>query len=304
MFIERNPTPPAPTFRQSSVFLTKAGLVPISYDPYRQVASCSVPHALHTHSRTVGLVSLLAAQPQLQTLLTIKNLDSAKWPIVSIVKGMNFALIDLTAAPGALAALRVGQAPEMELDPEDGWNEGVTGALYYERRGLVDDRPGEPVIHNLRARMISRGTEDAGTGSACAALGCWLALASPSPASTAAGKADAAGEEEQPARDTTEKPRAGDQSKGDDGEAMAIRTKKPEGEKGRGAEQPQQQQTAGGVVEQHIFAIEQGIEMGRKCTIAVEVDLKRNARGQRVVDSVVLSGRAYFTMQGYIFAVY
>lgn len=116
---------------------------------------------------------ILAVQPQLQIIPTVEKVKDQSFPVVSIVKGMTFALIDLTETPEVLVALEVGKGPEVELDEE--WKPSFVGALYYRRIEDTEKSVGQ-VIHNIRARMITQGMEDPGTGSACCALACYLAL--------------------------------------------------------------------------------------------------------------------------------
>lgn len=234
------------TQRQSAIFMTKAGPIPVFYNPYRQLAACTVPHKYHVHGKAVSMESVLLVQPQIQIIPTFEKVKSKSFPVVSIVKGMTFALVDLTDAPDVLAGLKKGEAPEVELDEE--WKPGFCGAMYYVRKGVTEQGAGEPAIINLQCRMIAQGLEDPGTGSASCALACYLAT----------------------------------QGKSDDLVAKTEGLKLEEGK-----------------VEHSIFAIEQGIEMGRKCMIAVEVDTKREG-GQQKIHTVILSGRANFHLKGEI----
>lgn len=268
MFIDRLPySGPAgrDTQRQSAVLMTKGGPVPIFYNPYRQVAACSVPHRFRVHEAKVHFSEVLIVQPQVNIVPTIDRIKDESFPIASIVNGMTFCLIDLTDAPDVLTALRVGNAPAMELD--QGWTPSFGGAIYYVKQG--EDKSSEPTIHKLRVRMITQEVEDPGTGSGCCALACYLALAASEVDSTRQIKteegADAASED------------------------LAAKTKKI---------------SLGGMTEHHVFAIEQGVEMGRKCTIAVEVDVAEDADGKRSITGVILSGRCTFFARGEIFGTY
>ena len=247
--------------RQSAVLMTKAGPIPIFFNPYRQVAACSVPHNIHVHKSRVSFEDVLAVQPQVKIVPTIDRVQNRSYPIVSIVKGMTFCLVDLTDAPEVLTALRPSEAPTMTLDEE--WNSGFCGAIYYERRG--EDKASEPTIYNMHVRMITHGVEDPGTGSGNCALACYLALAA-SETSTKQEPKSAGGEEDLAAK--TEKVKLDDKTEG------------------------------------HVFAIEQGLEMGRKCTIAIEVDVKESEDGKRAVAGLILSGRCTFFTRGEIMGVY
>jgi predicted PhzF superfamily epimerase YddE/YHI9 len=252
MFVERMEYKPTERDgqRQSAVLMTKAGPIPIFFNPYRQVAACSVPHGIHVHESRVSFDDVLAVQPQVKIVPTMERVKEKSYPIVSIVKGMTFCLVDLTDAPEVLTSLRAGEAPAMTLD--EGWNSGFCGAIYYERRG--EDKAGEPTIYNMHVRMITQGLEDPGTGSGNCALACYLALA--------------AGETSPKQEVKSEKIKLDDKT------------------------------------EHHVFAIEQGLEMRRKCTIAIEVDIKEDKGGKRAVVGLILSGRCTFFTRGEIMGVY
>jgi predicted PhzF superfamily epimerase YddE/YHI9 len=263
MFIERLEYRPTErdSQRQSAVLMTKAGPIPIFFNPYRQVAACSVPYNIHIHQSRVSFNDVLAVQPQLKIVPTMERVKDKSYPIVSIVKGMTFCLVDLTDAPEVLTALRAGEAPAMTLDEE--WNSGFCAAIYYERRG--EDKGSEPTIYNMHVRMITQGIEDPGTGSGNCALACYLALAAGATGPKQEVKS-ASGEEDLASK--TEKIKLGDKT------------------------------------DHHVFAIEQGLEMGRKCTIAIEVDIKESEDGKRAVSGLILSGRCTFFTRGEIMGVY
>lgn len=263
MFIERLEYKPSvrDSQRQSAVLMTKAGPIPIFFNPYRQIAACSVPHNVHTHKSRVSFDDVLAVQPQIKLVPAFERVKDKSYPIVSIVKGMTFCLVDLTDAPEVLLGLRAGEAPKMVLDEE--WNSGFCGAIYYEKRG--EDQASEPTIYNMHVRMIAQGMEDPGTGSGNCALACYLALA-PGETKVKQGMKTTSG-----------------------GEDLASKTEKMKLED---------------KTEHHVFAIEQGLEMGRKCTIAVEVDIKETEDGKRAVTGLILSGRATFFSRGEILGVY
>ncbi|EXJ80664.1 hypothetical protein A1O3_06948 [Capronia epimyces CBS 606.96] len=242
------------TQRQSAVLLTKAGRIPIFFNPYRQVAACAVPFKFHVHSYQVPIEKIIATQPHVQIVPTIDKEKGKTFPLVSIVKGMSFVLVDLTDNPELFAALQGGKSPEVEFDEE--WSPSFVGCMYYKLTAR-SEQPGEPTIHNIQARMISHGIEDPGTGSACSALSCYLALR------------EASGSVE---------PKASDQD-------TELATK--------AADLKLEAKT-----ERKVFGIQQGAEMGRVCTIAVEVDVKTDADGQSTVTNVILSGRANTMSEG------
>ncbi|KAL9625573.1 MAG: hypothetical protein Q9160_000286 [Pyrenula sp. 1 TL-2023] len=242
---------------QSTVLLTKAGPVTVNYNPYRQVAAAQVPHNIHVHSSHVSTEALLDAHPQLSNSSLegeIKGLQGRKegFPVISLVKGMTFALVNLTGYAGVMKALRAGPTVEVSGKLDDGWSETFLGAMYFTH--LPSPTPSStpspapasaipqsssfpsPKIHHLRARMIESGIEDPATGSGCCALACYLALQ--------LGLGDEFSDGE-----------------GDDSNASERVAKGGEkGEDGNGKKEAH-----------HVFAIEQGVEMGRRSQICVEV---------------------------------
>lgn len=252
--------------------MTKAGPVPVFYNPYRHVAACAVPHNLHLHSSRVSMDKILSCQPQIQIVPTYDRVKGKSFPVVSFVKGMTFALVDLTEAPETLAALGPSEAPEIELDSE--WSPSFTGALYYKKQeAMVQEN--EPTIHAIQARMITQKMEDPGTGSACCALACYLAL-DEMRALKVRPKADAAKEVKKEHDEAAELAAKTENVKLEDSKAS---TSKPK-------------------LERHVYAIHQGVEMGRLCTIAVEVDLKPEEDGSKSIANVTLSGRVNFFAKG------
>lgn len=244
--------------------MTKAGPIPITYDPRRQVAACNVPINFHVHKNRISIDQVLSVQPQIQIVPTIDKVREKAFPVISVVHGMTFGLIDLSNAPEILSSLKKSEAPEVSLDEE--WSPSFVGCLYYKKRdSLVQEN--EPTIHAVQARMITQGFEDPGTGSACTGLACYLALEESGDGHPV--KSNSAGEEAELVRRTEEvKLEHDDQSS-----------------------QPPK-------LERHIYAITQGVEMGRVCTIAVEVDITVQTDGTRRIANVALSGRASFFAKG------
>lgn len=254
--------------RQSTVLLTKAGPVTVISNPYRQVHACIVPHDIHIHQSTITLDDILATQPQVQLVPTIETLRGKTFPVVSIVKGMAFSLVDLTEAPEVMTALKVGESPAAGLDEE--WNVGFLGCLYYQRLG-VEETEGRPAIHKIQQRMIFQGREDPGTGSASCALGCYLSLT------------------------MTDKKVGHRGTRSKEKDASQTDTKIAAGTKSL---------NLGAKKEHNVFGIEQGVEMGRKCQICVEVDITEKEEGQRAVSRVMLSGRSVTVTRGELVGVY
>lgn len=226
-----------------------------------------MPHDIHIHRSTIALEDILATQPHLQIIPAMDALKGKTFPIVSIVKGMSFSLVDLTDTPDLMVALRAGESPAAILDAE--WNAGLLGCLYYQRQG-VEAKEGEPVIHKIHQRMILQGLEDPGTGSASCALGCFLALTM-----------------------TNHKIEMGGAQVKDDVSQVSS-----------GIVQKTKSLNLDAKKQHYVFGIEQGVEMGRTCQICVEVDVTENEVGQRAVSAVMLSGRSVFVTKGEIIGVY
>lgn len=149
------------------------------------------------------------------------------FPVLSFVKGLAFTLVDLTDTPSLLRSLKIGDAPEPELD--EGWrgSPSFCGCMYYVQ--LDPDSRGYPYINRLRVRMIACRHGRPASGSGCCTLACYLAL------------------------------------------------------------------RRGGKSATHVYAFEQGVEMGRSSQACVEVTL--NETGTEVA-SVTLSGKAEFVTEG------
>ncbi|KAF2828840.1 phenazine biosynthesis protein-like protein phzf family [Ophiobolus disseminans] len=188
---------------------TLAGSIPFKYDAASGKSTVSVPHDVHIHSARVP-------HPTQST---------ASVPIVSIVKGMAFGLCELPdletlgSRSGPLIAAEDRYKAQF-LDAGSGWDVGYTGSFYFVDLGSKGN------VRSLRTRSIP-AFEDPGTGSASAALCCYIAI--------------------------TEKKR--------------------------------------GRVNFHLV---QGMEMGRRCDIFVDVDMEKDG----TVQGVELSGVAVGVMEG------
>ncbi|KAF9729196.1 hypothetical protein PMIN03_000370 [Paraphaeosphaeria minitans] len=145
-------------------FNLKAGPVQLQYDTAKKTAKAVIPHDVRVHDRTWSREELLAQQPALAESVG----DNVKIPIVSIVKGMTFALIELKSLD---ALEKVKLTTEVSVDGLDlGWDETFVGTYYY-----VQTSESEGVRH-LRTRMIEGSLEDPATGSAASDLAAYLSL--------------------------------------------------------------------------------------------------------------------------------
>jgi PhzF family phenazine biosynthesis protein len=107
---------------------------------------------------------LLASQPALAEFVG----DNQKIPIVSIVKGMTFILIELKS----LEALeKVALTTSVTVDALDqGWDDTFVGTYFYVQ---TSESGG---VRHLRTRMIEGSLEDPATGSAASDLAAYLSL--------------------------------------------------------------------------------------------------------------------------------
>ncbi|KAJ9150764.1 Phenazine biosynthesis PhzC/PhzF protein [Pleurostoma richardsiae] len=202
----------------------------------------TIPHDVHVHARTLrdveaadpaafaGLVRpALSADPALAEA----ELDA---PLVSIVRGMTFALVRLPGAAdlaGVSAARRLDfGALGTKLLDEGPWAESFVARYYYAPAAEGESEGGGQAGKvRLRSRMVELSFEDPATGSAACTLSSYLAL-------------------------------------------------KGQGAKGRlGVE------------------ITQGVEMGRKSDIEVEVAAEGEGESRKVTE-VFLGGEAVVVMKG------
>lgn len=145
---------------------TIAGTIPLKYDEGTGQATVGVPHDFRIHQKK--LAHPFGDNEQSAT-------SSATVPIASIVKGMAFGLCrlktlgDLGTRSGPLVPSEDRFIPELFLDVGSGWDIGYTGTFYYVDIGHDGN------VRKLRTRSIPQH-EDPGTGSASAALCCFLAV--------------------------------------------------------------------------------------------------------------------------------
>lgn len=151
--------------------ITKAGRVSISFDPASQVVFAEVPHNIHVHSREASLHHILPVQTSLRTASDLHGVPNAA-PVVSVVNGVTYALMDLTNRADLFNNIVPGGSPSLQLDK--GWSPSFTGVMYYRNNGIR--LQGDTVIWDLRVRMIAIELEDPACGSGGCALGAYLAL--------------------------------------------------------------------------------------------------------------------------------
>ncbi|KAB8205590.1 hypothetical protein BDV34DRAFT_235125 [Aspergillus parasiticus] len=150
---------------------SKAGPVAVSYDPISQAVSAGVPHSIHIHQQEVTLNRILQVQATLAAASDLHGIRDTS-PVVSMVKGVTYALVDLSERTDLFTGLVPGPSPELELD--EGWMPSFTGVMYYQ---LLDTRPeGDMTVWELRVRMIAINLEDPACGSGGCSLGAYISL--------------------------------------------------------------------------------------------------------------------------------
>jgi PhzF family phenazine biosynthesis protein len=190
--------------------LTRAGPIAISYDKAAGRVSAKISHNVHVHKATIPYHSSVGGES----------------PIVSIVKGMSFVLVQLPSLE-TLAAFN-SSVHEDSYDPkilDTDWATGLIGSSGY----VLLEKMGN--VQKVRTRMHAEDFEDPATGSAAGAMSCYLALAEPV-------------------------------------------------EKGSGP---------------FVYEITQGVEMGRKSDIRVEVARSEDGKS---IKEVTLGGSAVMIMEG------
>lgn len=160
-----------PSRPKSLTITTNAGPVPIIYDPENEVVSAEVPHNIHQHQRGATLAHILPVQASLKTVSDLHGVPETS-PVVSMVQGVTYALVDLTERADLFANIVPGGSPGLDLD--EGWKPSFTGVMYYRNCGSRVE--GDTVIWDLWVRMIAIDLEDPACGSGGSSLGAYLAL--------------------------------------------------------------------------------------------------------------------------------
>ncbi|KAL2358450.1 hypothetical protein BJ546DRAFT_10580 [Cryomyces antarcticus] len=147
-------------------FITKAG--PISLEYCDGLVRASIPHNVHIHRHGLSSAELLGSQPALNKVVDAKSMRDQS-PVVSIVKGMTFALVELSSVEALGHVTTTSTSTQPRLDPE--WDESFVALYFY-----VCLPSSEEGLFNLRTRMIAGSLKDPATGSAASALTAYLSL--------------------------------------------------------------------------------------------------------------------------------
>lgn len=148
---------------------TKAGTVAISYDRDAGTVAADVPHNIHIHANEAPQKNILDTQPALtDAAASLKD----SYPTVSVVKGVTYALVDLSQLPDSFAKVSAGKSPAVPLD--NGWGPSFVGTMFYRASEARVERGKK--VQCLRVRMVAIDLEDPACGSGCCTLGAYLAL--------------------------------------------------------------------------------------------------------------------------------
>lgn len=133
----------------------------------------------HIHQKAWDQEELFALQPQLakayqQKKVKVKN----HFPVVSIVNGMTFVLIELESEE-ALALVELAGQSVVIKDLDAGWDETFVGSYFFVRTGESSEG-----VKTVRTRMIEGPLEDPATGSAASDLAAYLSLIEGNPGET------------------------------------------------------------------------------------------------------------------------
>jgi PhzF family phenazine biosynthesis protein len=150
-----------------------AGPIPISTESSKPgYVSAIIPQTYHQHAAKCSAPRLLELHSTLSPFVT----EDRTFPIVSIVHGMTFVLVELQNLD-ALAAAKLGNATANILANsgilDKGWEYNAPISVYLYVRNAEAEQDG---VEAIRTRMLIRGIEDPATGSAASALTGYLAL--------------------------------------------------------------------------------------------------------------------------------
>lgn len=150
-----------------STLHTKAGPISITYDTLSSLAHAQIPHNVRIHANRFSLTNPTLGQADLVAQSQTAQLPSS-FPVVSIVKGMTFVLIEL---PDVTALSRVSTTPiHVSTELDEGWASSFVGTYFFVKESRIGNST------TLRTRMIAAGLEDPATGSAASALAAFLSI--------------------------------------------------------------------------------------------------------------------------------
>ncbi|KZZ97517.1 Phenazine biosynthesis PhzC/PhzF protein [Moelleriella libera RCEF 2490] len=174
--------------------VTRAGPVSVARGPAPGSVSASIPHNVRVHQKRLADV---VPSPSLhhdddyglQQVPALRERELAA-PVVSIVRGMTFLLVELPSLEALGQVQKTGATFPVEQLLDDGWRCGLVARLYFVRMG--DDKTGygdgvattttttppppPPPAVKIRTRMMEYFLEDPATGSAACCLSSFLSL--------------------------------------------------------------------------------------------------------------------------------
>jgi PhzF family phenazine biosynthesis protein len=152
-------------------FALKAGPVALQYDVANKTARASIPHNVHVHEKRWGRDELFKLQPGLAEVYQQSDIRvNEDFPVVSIVKGMTFVLVELDSVE-TLAKISLASQSIVIDGLDQGWDDTFIGAYFYVRVGQSNEG-----TTKLQTRMIEGPLEDPATGSAASDLVAYLSL--------------------------------------------------------------------------------------------------------------------------------
>lgn len=147
-------------------FNVKTGKIDLRYVISEKVAKAAIPHDIHIHKKKYSRESLLGFQPGLNKAgrsgasgLKVES------DLVSIVKGMTFALVELEDENALRVVSTTSGVVIAELD--EGWNQSSVGTYFYVRLANSE---------NGTLNLIEGLLEDPATGSAASTVTGYLSL--------------------------------------------------------------------------------------------------------------------------------
>ena len=152
------------TALETAIFNAKAGAISIAFSRVEEVVRVSavMPHNIHVHSSSLSQYEFESLQPALRGL---SPREGSGWPIVSLTKGVTFALIEVDSMETLGKASTFSRPANVKLD--EGWTPSFLGLYFYFRESNG----------KIQARMIeSEIGEDPVTGSASCGCSAYLAM--------------------------------------------------------------------------------------------------------------------------------
>ncbi|KAF1848561.1 Diaminopimelate epimerase-like protein [Cucurbitaria berberidis CBS 394.84] len=152
-------------------FKLKAGPVGLRYDVAKRTARADIPHDVHIHKKRWTRDELFALQSRLAEAFQQSVIRAREdYPIVSIVKGMTFVLVELESLEALSLVSLASHALKFD-DLDEGWSDTFVGVYFFVRTGKGKD--GSTAV---RTRMIEGPLEDPATGSAASDLAAYLSI--------------------------------------------------------------------------------------------------------------------------------